>query len=128
MNIPANPLLVPTSTPTQLGYVPSGIAGTVFVPSQVTIGRSTTGGWEAGGFGNAGRPDSLQLLTVNLTNRDATMPAKLSFDVSDVYAIISGNSNAPRNMFFRLTEVSVCVDSVEKKAMILMSQTYDEAP
>lgn len=123
--IPTSSPLLPTSTPTQIGYIQSGVRGPIFTPSEVVIGRDVTGSWEAAGFGAQGRPDALQKITINLSPQDGLdLPGKIIIDVQDVLSIMDDNDNAPDNMYFRLTEVSICESGVEKRMVVLASQTY----
>ena len=115
----------PTFSPTQIGYTPTGSA----YGSQVIIGRNMLGtNWEAIGYGQAGRPDYVERVYVNLTLASGVAPAQkatLSFNVSDIQTIIQGSANAnAAALTFQLREFDVCDSSTAKKVMILASVPY----
>lgn len=111
-----------TIYPTQIGYQPTGVNGTVGI-SSVTIGRTITGAYEGIGFGQDGRPDYLNLLQINLANKVGpvvTQRGTISMNVADLIAI----AGLPANLNMTLKEVTVCDAGVAKKAVIIMSQLY----
>jgi hypothetical protein len=125
-----------TFHPTQVGTIPSGFSQNQ--ASQVVIGRNVsiadnTPTPEAYGFGKSGRPDFIESFTINLTqnssadkkiNTDLTNRAVIYMDVTDLVSIRESNENAPTRFDFTLKEVSICENGVEKKMVILASQTY----
>lgn len=114
--------------PDQIGFIPSGIGSTgSFQSSQLTFGLNITGGWQSIGFGPNGQPDILQNLTINISDNNANpqfTPIIISIKPADIISIILSNTNAPNDFYFSLKEVAVCEDSVEKRMVILASQTY----
>ncbi len=135
-----------TSNPTQIGYTPLGFNGITGEGggSQVVIGRDTNVEWEAIGYGSGARPDILQRMIVNLSYQRAinepvsdTNPlesdTKISLDVSDIILAYSGNAaNFPNRLLLTFKEASVCEivsgNAVEKRMIIIGSQTYDPPP
>lgn len=118
-----------TFHPTQIGSIPSGTNR----DSRLIIGRNPNISWEAPGFGPGGRPDSLQQFQIFLTANSGdqmgyqTTPlaATVLIDARQMFNVISTNPYAPQTgFFFAMREVSVCEAGVEKKMMILASQTY----
>ena len=113
--------MLTTIYPTQIGYQPTGVNGSVGV-SSVTFGRTITGSYEGIGFGLDGRPDYLQVLQINLTDYDNPLVQKgtITMNVADLMSIVGGPS------YYNLTlkEVTVCDEGVTKKMVILGSQLY----
>lgn len=117
-----------TLHPTQIGYTPIGSA----YQSTVTIGgNASPGTWEAIGFGQNGRPDYMERLVINLVSPSGVAPNQITrkgtcvLDVTQLIAIINGNSNAPSTGFaFALREVDVCENGTAKKMVVFASQTY----
>jgi hypothetical protein len=111
-----------TIYPTQIGYVPTGVNGTVGI-SSVTIGRTITGSYEGIGFGQDGRPDYLNLLQINLANKIGTVITQkgtITINVADIMAI----AGVPANLNLTLKEVTVCNAGATNKMIILGSQLY----
>jgi len=118
----------------QMGFIPSGANQ----DSRVIVGQNPNVTWEAIGFGQRGRPDTLQQFEIFLTaiSGDQTsvltsgpLMATILMDCSSMYNTIANNPTAPTTgFFFSMREVSVCENvagnSVERKMMILASQTY----
>ena len=134
--------------PTQLGYTPVGSS----LGSQITLGRDTSFGdvtFEAIGVGAKGRPDSLEKVVINISklknadgvNSTYDTVCDISLNIADILALAAANSNFPKDqsdntlptLSLRLTEVSTCEtddsgNGVEKRMVILASQTYLPAP
>lgn len=122
--------------PPQIGFIPSGNNQ----DSRVIIGRNPNVGWDAIGFGQYGRPDTLQQFELFITAssgdqlgyQTTPLAATVLIDARSMFSVISTNPLAPQTgFFFSMREVSVCeLDnstppvSTERKMMILASQTY----
>ncbi len=119
-----------TATPTQFGYLPTGV-GTTAGTSTLYFGRDTTAIYDAIGLGADGRPDYLSIVQIPLVQRSALgVLTKQGTITLDVGAIVSGraaNSNMPTNLNLILKEVAVCDEGVEKRMVIVASQTYNPA-
>jgi len=117
-----------TFIPSQLGWTQTGSAN----GSQIVLGKDLTVGWEAAGFGKAGRPDILEKVVINLTNTVQNPDAKrgsISIDVADLMTVIEANpENAPSVFRFELRQMDVCDNGIAKKIMVLASQTYSPPP
>jgi hypothetical protein len=113
--------------PPQIGFIPT-TGSTGINTSTLYLGRNVDTTWEAVGFGQAGRPDYLETLYLNLTKLNAGVPdriATLAFNVADVQTIITSHSNAgAAALTFQIREVDVCSAGVAKKMMILASAPY----
>ncbi len=122
-----------TFYPTQIGSIPTGTAQ----DSRLIFGRNPNVPWEAPGFGQYGRPDTIQQVEMFITSQSgaqlafSTTPlvATVLIDATSMYNVLMTNPVAPQTgFFFSLREVSVCEvvgsSSVERKMMILASQTY----
>lgn len=113
--------------PPQIGFGPTGIAGTRNT-STLYLGQNASVSWEAVGFGSDGRPDYLETLYINLSKVVANIPVKvatISFNVSGIQAIIAANSHAATPALdFQIREVDVCHAGIAKKMMILASLPY----
>jgi hypothetical protein len=128
--------------PTQIGYLPTGI-GTGANVSTLVLGRYTSGNgntYEGVGFGLGGRPDYAQVVQINITDRATngtlTQNAWININVADIIAMrtqLPVNPYFPSQVNMTLKEVSVCEvldsgpnigDTVERKMIILSSQTY----
>lgn len=111
----------------QIAFVPTGLNNTRY-NSSVVLGRNRNVVWEAVGFGAEGRPDDLEYLNINITNVSGAMPvtkAVISLNIGDIQTMIAANANATAAaLTFKLRQVSVCDGSVNKKMMILGSNTY----
>lgn len=116
-----------TFYPSQIGFIPTG-NGTDVQVSSVVLGRTITGTYEAIGFGSKGRPDYLEDVIINLTQRagDGTLTQKGSIvmNVQDLISAATTRSQFPTNLNLTLKEVLVCENSVTKGMIILGSQTY----
>lgn len=116
-----------TLYPTNIGFLPTGVNGTVGV-SSVFIGRATSGSFEGVGFGAGGRPDYAQTVQINLTQRagDGTLTQKgsITLNVADIIAAKTANSNLPDNLNLTLREVAVCDGGVNKRMLIVASAPY----
>jgi len=110
---------------TQLGYTPSGSA----YGSQIILGRNLDTTWEAIGFGQAGRPDVLERVVINLTRvSGVATPTKLgqiSFNVTDIQTLIAGSTTAASGALnMQLREIDVCNDSTAMKMLGIFSSPY----
>ena len=121
-----------TILPKQIGFTvagnTNGIGGTAS-QSQVIIGKDITLSWDCVGFGGQGRPDPVENVILNLTiiTNAPNGPQKLgqiSFNASDIAAIISNNTNAPTPILMKLTEVDVCSNGTPMKMIVLASTPY----
>lgn len=118
-----------TFYPTQLGYLPTGVNG-VANTSTLFLGRDLTSAtaYDGPGFGAGGRPDYVQKVIINLTERATngtlTQRGTITINVDDIVSAVSSNSNVPANLNLTLREVAVCDNGTNKRMMILASQTY----
>lgn len=121
-----------TLYPTQIGTIPTGAYATY--PSQLVFGRDVSAVTANDvGFGQAGRPDFVEKMTIYLTrntssdktiNATLTNKSNLSINVEDLITISNANFNAPATFSFTLKEVDVCEGGIAKKMCVLGSQTY----
>ena len=118
-----------TFYPTQIGTIVSGSNR----DGRLIFGRDPNATWEAAAFGPGGRPGGLQQFQINLMSNScaqlaySTTPlvATILMDASSMYNVLMTNPYAPQTGFyFSMRELSVCEDGVEKKMMMLASQTY----
>lgn len=118
-----------TFFPTQFGSIPTGAT----YISTVTMGRTTTGTFESCGFGKQGRPDYLELLQINLSQKQVgvTPPAQkgsITLNVNDIISLAtaSNRSQFPTNLNFTLKEMLVCGGGATQASgiMIIASQPY----
>ena len=113
--------------PSNIGYRPTGVNGVAQV-STFIVGKSTTGTYEGIGLGGGGRPDPLEVMQINLVEPigDGTFTSRgsITFNVYDLFAAKSSNSNVPLNLNLTLKEVAVCDNGTNKRMIILGSQTY----
>lgn len=90
------------------------------------MGRNTSGIYEGIGFGAGGRPDPIQVVQINLTSPNAGGPGlpfqkgTITINVEDLVNIVGG----PSRYNMTLREVSICDSGTNKKAVVLMSQSY----
>ncbi len=118
-----------SATPTQFGYLPTGVGPTAG-NSTLYFGRDVTSTYDAIGLGGDGRPDYVSIIQIPLTyhlSGSNVAPTKQGMITLDVSAIVSGraaNPNVPTNLNLILREVDVCDNGVAKKAMVIMSDPY----
>ncbi len=109
--------------PSQIAYNPTGAVGSVQI-SSVIFGRDITGNYEGIGFGQGGRPDYLQLLQINLTEResngDLNKIGSITINVGDLLNI----TDLPSSLNITLREIDVCDNGTAKRAVILMSEPF----
>lgn len=111
-----------TYYPPNIGFLPTGVNGVAQV-STVIMGQNTSGTYEGVGFGYGGRPDPVQVININLTSPNGGVPFQkgtITINVEDLMNIAGG----PSRYNMTLREVSVCDGGVNKKAVVLMSQSY----
>lgn len=113
--------------PTQIGYTPPNSQQ----GSTVVLGRDMGNGvqFEAIGIGATARPDVLEAIIINLTNAsDNKKIASIIFDVNDIIALMTANTNISTPLSFKLTEVAVCdSEQGEMNMVILASTPYKKA-
>ena len=126
--------------PSQIGYTSPGSD----LRSQIYLGRDTFVNFEAIGLGANQRPDALQSLKINISKivnygkSDQLIETRGSIylDIDDIIKIQSSDyypsteDGGAENLMLQLKEVSVCEqdkdgNSVEKRMVIIGSQTYD---
>lgn len=108
--------------PPQMGFIPSGSNGVAQV-STFFVGRRTSGTYEGIGLGGGGRPDPVQVIQFNLTSPNGGTPFQkgtVTINVEDLVNIVGG----PSTYNMTLREVSICDNGQNKKAVVLMSQSY----
>lgn len=114
----------PTFSPTQIGYTPTGSA----YGSQVVIGRNMNTTWDAIGYGQAGRPDYVERIYLNITQASGVAPvqkAQVVLDVKSLLNILAARPLAPTTGFyFAFREYLVCNNGVTQGAVFLSSQPY----
>jgi hypothetical protein len=111
-----------TFYPTNIGYLPTGVAGVSQV-SSIYLGRNVASTYEGVGFGAGGRPDYAELVQINLTIADNPLftKATITMDVNDLVNIVDG----PSVYEMTLQEITVCDNGTSRRAVVLMSQLYD---
>lgn len=110
-----------------IGYIPSGqING-----PRLILGGNPTGAWDGVGLGANGRADLISGLLINVTDIQVgvspTVPGVLNINSADLMKLIAMNATSghvPTQLNFKLTELSICEESVEKRIVVLASQTY----
>lgn len=122
--------MTPSFYPPQIGFLPTGTADGVQV-SSVFIGRSS-GSYEGIGYGQGGRPDYASFVQINLTNRVGapgatqviTQYGSITLNVADLITAKAANTQVPTNLNLILKEVAVCESGVNRRMMVIASQTY----
>jgi hypothetical protein len=119
---------MPSFYPPQVGFLPTGVNGTAQT-STLYFGRDIDASYDAIGFGQGGRPDYLSIIQIPLVSRamDGTLTKQGTLTL-DVGALVSGrmaNPNMPTDLNLILKEVAVCDAGQNRRAVVLMSETYD---
>lgn len=121
-----------TLYPSQIGTIESGSYAAH--PSQLVFGRDVSAATSRDvGFGQGGRPDFIERVTIFLTknnssdktvNSNLTAYATVTINVEDLVSIVTSNPNAGAALNLTLKEVDVCDAGVAKKMIILAGPTY----